>query len=80
MKGITLEDAGLFLSTNNTRGGGLRLRQQNNGTVLSAFRFKFRAISAWNFLHYDMVRLSSLAKFKTAIKNKLLCNDEAFFN
>ena len=31
-------------------------------------------------LCYDMFRLSSLAKFKTAIKNKLHCNDEAFFN
>ena len=48
MIGITLENVGLSLSTNNSRGCGLRLKQQNNGTVISASRFKFRALSAWN--------------------------------
>ena len=80
MISITLEDAGLQLPTNNTRGCSLRLKQKNNGTVLSASHFKFRAPSAWNSLCYDMVRLSNPAKFKIAIKNKLHCNDEAFFN
>ena len=80
MIGITLENAGLSLSTNNTRGFGRRLKQQNNSTVLSASRLKFRAPVAWNSLCYDMLRLSSLVKFKTAIKNKLHCNDEAVFN
>ena len=47
---------------------------------MSASRFKLRAPLAWNSLRYGMVRLSSLAKFKTAIKEKLYSNDEAFFD
>ena len=78
MMSITLEDAGLSLPANNTRGGGLRLKQQNNGTILSVSRFKIKAPIARKPLRsdYSVLRNSKLPPRK----NYIVLAIEAFFD
>ena len=79
LMGITLDDVGLSLSTNNTRGGGVRLQQRQTVSVASASLFKFRAPIAWNSLPADAVQKPTLSQFKQAVKRLLHNEDMAFF-
>ena len=78
--GISTQDAGLNLSTCNTRGGGLRLLQHCATSVSASSHFKFKAASLWNSLPTDLLQLPKLSLFKSAIRNKLLADDLAFFD
>lgn len=80
MLGVTLNDVGLSLSANNTRGGGLRLQQHHTTSVSSASHFKYRAGTMWNALPYDIIRQPSLSLFKNAVKTKMHDDDLAYFD
>ena len=76
--GISLKDAGLNLSTSNTRGGSLRLLQYSATSVSASSHFKLRAALLWNSLPTDLLQLPKLSLFKPAIRNKLLADYLAF--
>ena len=80
--GISLQDAGLNLSTSKTKGeeGGLRLLQHSATSVSASSHFKFRAASLWNSQPTDLLQLPKLSLYKSAIRNKLLADDLAFFD
>ena len=61
-------------------GGGLRLLQHSATSVSASYHFKFRAASLWNLLATDLLQLPKLSLFKSAIRNKLLADDLAFFD
>ena len=80
MMGVSLDDTGLKLSSNCTRSGGTRLQQLEPTTTLCASRFKFRAASMWNSLPWEAYQLPRLAMFKSYVKQKLLNDDQAYFD
>ena len=80
MMGVSLDDTGLKLSSNCTRSGGTRLQQLQPTTTLCASRFKFRAASMWNSLPWEAYQLPRLAMFKSYVKQKLLNDDQAYFD
>ena len=62
--GISPNDVGLTLCTNNTRAGGLRLQQQHIRTYATANLFMFRAAREWNCLPLNVVSSATLTVFK----------------
>ena len=79
LQGISLEDADLFLTMSNTRGGGVRLLRDyvmNMTTIL----FKFRVQKNWSSLPIDIISSNTLSDFKRKLHKHLSECDEIFSN
>ena len=70
--GISPNDVGLTLCTNNTRAGGLRLQQQHIRTYATANLFMFRAAREWNCLPLNVVSSATLTVFKNRLHSWLM--------
>jgi hypothetical protein len=79
MVGLRLDEAGLSININNTRGGGTRLMQQHVSTVKAASYFKHRAASLWNSIPNNVTLCSSLTMFKRHLKFWLRDIDKQMF-
>jgi hypothetical protein len=68
MVGLRLDEAGLSININNTRGGGTRLMQQHVSTVKAASYFKHRASSLWNSIPNNVILSPSITIFKRQLR------------
>ena len=79
LMGITPEQAGLHMSSNNVRSGMVRLEQPCARTVRMQSLFMFRVPSLWNSLPSDITRSASLVAFKNKLRDWLLNVDSIVF-
>jgi hypothetical protein len=77
---MSLEDAGLCVSSSNTRGGGVKLVHLRPTSVAAASHFNYRAASLWNSLPTNITGLSNSSSFKLASTRWLFDADTAFFD
>ena len=79
LMGITPEQAGLHMSSNNVRSGVMRLEQPFARTVRMQSLFTFRVPSLWNSLPSYITRSASLVAFKNKLRDWLLNVDSIVF-
>ncbi len=79
LMGISPENAGLQLSTNATRGGGLKLHQKFVKKSSVAAMFCFRIPTIWNSLPSHIIECKSLPAFKSSLKLYLRDLDSLLF-
>ena len=77
--GISLSDAGLCLSANNTRSGTLRLEQSCARSARVSSLFKFRATRFWNSLPASVANSTNICAFRQKLRLWLMDADEHFF-
>ena len=79
LMGITPEQAGLHMSSNNVRSGVVHLEQPCARTVRMQSLFMFSGPSLWNSLPFCFTRSASLVAFKNKLRDWLLNVDSIVF-
>ena len=73
IKKFSTDSLGLSIVTSNTRGCRVRLKQTRAINKSCAALFSHRGSSEWNKLPLAVTKHSTLASFKTALKQYLNC-------